>query len=77
MFFILTDYRENWISNIWVGYIIPKIIVYVETGHDLKLKKKTLKNVLNVSASSTFFVIVLLLSFNVMHDDIEDFQIWV
>ena len=48
---------ENWISNIGIGYIIPKIIM-------LRLGTILLKNVLNVSVSSTLFVIVLLLSFN-------------
>ena len=55
------DCTENWISNIGFGYIIPKIIVYDEIGYDFT------KNVLNVSASSSLFVIILLLSFNVMN----------
>ena len=29
---------ENWISNIGVGYIIPKIIAYVEIGYDFTKK---------------------------------------
>ena len=32
--FILLDCTENWTSNIGVGYIIPKITVYVEIGYD-------------------------------------------
>ena len=67
-FVIRLDCTENWISNIEVGYIIPKITVYVETGTIL------LKNILNVSASSLLFVIVLLLSFNVMHSLWKDFS---
>ena len=55
--FILLDCTENWISNIGVRYII----VY------LRLDTILLKNVLNVSASSSLLVIALLLSFNVMH----------
>ena len=55
--FILLDCTENWISNIGVRYII----VY------LRLDIILLKNVLNVSASSSLLVIALLLSFNVMH----------
>ena len=43
----------------------------------LRLGTILLKSVLNVSASSTLIVIVLLLSFNVIHDDIDDFEIWV
>ena len=54
--FIHFDCTENWISNMGVGHIITKIIVYVETGYDFTKK-------LNVSASSSLFVIVLLLSF--------------
>ena len=38
VFFILLDCTENWISNIGVGYIIPKIIVYVEIGYDFTKK---------------------------------------
>ena len=56
------NFTENWISNIGVGYIISKIIMFM-----LRLGTILLKNVLNVSASSTLFVIVLLIFFNVMH----------
>ena len=59
--FILSDCTENWISNMGVGYIIPKIILMLRLGTIL------LKNVLNVSATSSLFVIVLLLFFDVVH----------
>ena len=59
---ILFDCIKNWISNIGIGYITPKIIVYVENGYDFT------KNVLNVSQFfiicncfiTLFYVIVLL-----------------
>ena len=56
------NFTEKWISNIGVGYIISKIVMFM-----LRLGRILLKNVLNVSASSTLFVIVLLIFFNVMH----------
>ena len=56
-----------------LGLVIlsPRLLTMLRLGTIL------LKNVLNASASSTLFVIVLLRSFNVVHDDIDDFKIWV
>ena len=52
MISILFYYTKNWISDIGIGYITPKIIVYLENWYDFT------KNILNVSASSSLFVIV-------------------
>ena len=38
VFLILFDCTENWISNIGVRCIIPKIIVYVEIGCNFSKK---------------------------------------
>ena len=36
--FILLDCTKNRINNIGIGYIIPKIIVYVEIGYGFTKK---------------------------------------
>ena len=60
--FLLLDCTENWIFNIGFGYIVsPRLLPMLKLGTIL------LKNVLNVSASSSLFVTVLLLYLNVMH----------
>ena len=38
IFKMLLDCTENWISNMGLGYIIPKIIAYVEIGYDFTNK---------------------------------------
>ena len=47
--FILSNCTENWISHIGVGYIIPKITVYVEIWYDIT--KKCIKRL------SSFFIV--------------------
>ena len=59
--FILFDSTENWISNVGLVTSYPRLLSMLRLGTIL------LKNVLNVSASRSLFVIVLLFSFNVMH----------
>ena len=54
-----------------LGLVIlsPRLLTMLRLGTIL------LKDILNASASSTLFVIVLLRSFNVIHDDIDDLKI--
>ena len=60
--FLLLDCTENWIFNIGFGYIVsPRLLPMLKLGTIL------LKNILNISASYSIFVIVLLLYLNVMH----------
>ena len=62
----------GWFSYFWIAQktgsvILGLVILSPRLLSMLRLGTILLKNVLNVSASSTLFVIVLLLSFNVMH----------
>ena len=59
--FILFRLHRKRDSNIGVGYIIPKTIVYVEIEYDFT------KISIKVLASSSLSLIVLLFSFNLMH----------
>ena len=59
--FILLDCTENWISNMGLVILSPRLL------STLKLGTILLKYVLNVSASSSLFVIVSVLSLNVAH----------
>ena len=72
--FLLHRYTRNWISNIGLGYIILfyyvmlcYIIGYMLFWSMLISGTILLKNVLNVSASSSSSAIVVLFLFNVMH----------
>ena len=56
-----------WIAQKTGSVILGLVILSPRLLSMLRLGTILLKNVLNVSASSTLFVIVLLLSFNVMH----------
>ena len=62
----------GWFSYFWIAQktgsiILGLVILSPRLLSMLKLGTVLLKNVLNVSASSILFVIVLLLSFNVIH----------
>ena len=56
-----------WIAQKTGSVILGLVILSSRLLSMLQLSTVLLKNILNVSASSTLFVIVLLVSFNVMH----------
>ena len=73
IFFLSINLKENdsffhfWIAQKTGSVIWELVILSLGLLSMLRLGTILLKNVLNVSASSSLFLIVLLLSFNVMH----------
>ena len=64
---MLGCFSHFWIAQKTGSVILGLVILSPRLLSMLRLGTILLKNVLNVSASSTLFVIFLLLSFNVMH----------